>query len=75
MLNPDTPDIEELQRRALIAIDEIKYCVEQMAVCMGVATLYDEASAALENVIERVDDLPLDLENICDDAMGDDDAK
>ncbi len=70
----NTPNIEDLQRRSLAAIDEITYCAEKLAMCMGVATLYDEASAALENVLCRVEDLPLDLENIRDDATGGGDA-
>ena len=53
----NTPDIEELQKRALTAIDEITYCAEKLAMCMGVTTLYDEASAVLANVLCRVEDL------------------
>lgn len=65
-------EIEDAQQRALAAIDEIKYCAEQIAARMGVATEYDEACAAMENIVCRVDDLPMDIENIRDDATGDD---
>ena len=61
--------IEEASMRGLAAIDEIMFCAEQLAAQLGVATEHDAALTALENLICRVDDLPMDVENIRDDAI------
>ena len=61
-------EVEEALQRGLAAIDELKFCAEQLAARMGIATEHDAALAALESLVCRVDDLPMDIENIRDDA-------
>lgn len=62
---------EEALREGLAAIDHIKYCGEQLATLSCMTTTHDESIAAMDSLICRVDDLPMDCENIRDDAKGD----
>ena len=60
--------IEEAHQRALVAIDEIYFCAKQLAGHLGITTSYEEAMAVFSNITCRVDDMPMDIENIRDDA-------
>lgn len=61
-------EVEEAQMRIIAAIDEIYFCAEQIAANMGIATNYEEASNAFDNIACRIDDMPMDIENIRGDA-------
>ncbi len=61
-------EIDDARQRFIAAIDEIYFCAEQLAGRMGIATEYEEAKDCLEGLISRVDDMPMDMENIRDDA-------
>lgn len=63
--------INECRDRFIAAIDDIYYVAEQLAKHMGIATHYDEAKDCLDGLVMRVEDMPIDIENIRDDAMGD----
>lgn len=62
--------IDECRLRYIAAIDDIYYVAEQLAAYMGVATEYENAKDLLDGLVERVDDMPMDIENIRDDAAG-----
>lgn len=66
--------INEARQRFVAAIDEIYYCAEQLAVHMGISTHYEDAKDCLDGLVSRVDDMPMDIENIRDDAEGEDNA-
>ena len=63
-------DIDDCVNRYIAAIDEIYYVAEQLAAHMGIATNYDAAKDYLDGLVSRVDDLPMDIENLRDDAEG-----
>jgi len=52
----------------MAAIDEIYYCAEQLALHMGDDENREIAKDYLDGLIMRVDDMPMDIENIRDDA-------
>ena len=66
-------DIEECVQRYIVAFDEIYYIAEQLAAHMGIATHYEIAKDYLDAMCEKADDLQTDLENIRDDADGEND--
>lgn len=72
-INMTTPHItvDECRQRFIAAIDEVYYVAEQLAKHMGIATHYEDAKDCLDGLVMRVDDMPMDIENIRDDAMGD----
>lgn len=63
--------VDECRQRFIAAIDEVYYVAEQLAKHMGIATHYEDAKDCLDGLIMRVEDMPMDIENIRDDAMGD----
>lgn len=60
--------IEDCVQRYIAAFDEIQYIAEQLAAHMGIATHYESAKDYLDGMIAKAEDLPMDLENIRDDA-------
>lgn len=62
--------IDEARQRFITAIDEIYYCAEQLAFHMGISTHYEDAKNCLDGLVSRVDDMPMDIENIRADAEG-----
>lgn len=67
MTKPIVP-IEECVERYIVAFDEIQYIAEQLAAHMGIVTHYESAKDYLDGMIAKAEDLPMDLENIRDDA-------
>lgn len=63
-------DIDDCVQRYVAAIDEINYVAEQLAAHMGIATHYDSAKDYLDGLISRVEYMVMDLENVRDDADG-----
>lgn len=61
-------DIDECVQRYIAAFDEIAYVAEQLANHMGAATHYEIAKDYLNAMIEKAEDLAMDLENVRDDA-------
>lgn len=61
-------DIDECVQRYIAAFDEINYIAEQLAAHMAMATHYDIAKDYLNAMIEKAEDLAMDLENVRDDA-------
>lgn len=61
-------DIDECIQRYIAAFDEIAYIAEQLANHMGIATHYEPAKDYLNGMIEKAEDLAMDLENVRDDA-------
>ena len=61
-------DIDECVQRYIAAFDEVAYIAEQLANHMGIATHYDIAKDYLNAMIEKAEDLVMDLENVRDDA-------
>jgi hypothetical protein len=60
--------INDCIQRYMAAIDEIYYCAEQLALHMGDDENREYAKDYLDGLIMRVDDMPMDIENIRDDA-------
>lgn len=63
-------DIDECVQRYIAAFDEIEHIAKQLAAHMGMATHYDIAKDYLNAMIEKSEDIAMDLENIRDDADG-----
>jgi len=61
-------DIDECVQRYIAAFDEIAYIAEQLAAHMGMSTHYEIAKDYLNAMIEKAEDLAIDLENVRDDA-------
>lgn len=61
-------DIDECIQRYIAAFDEIAYIAEQLAAHMGMSTHYEIAKDYLNAMIEKAEDLAIDLENVRDDA-------
>ena len=61
-------DIDDCINRYVAAIDEIYYIAEQLAKHMSIPENYDNAKDYLDGLVSRVEDMPMDLENIRDDA-------
>lgn len=74
MKNNPHIDIEECVQRYIAAFDEIYYIAEQLAEHMGISTNYEIAKDYLDGMICKAEDLPMDLENVRDDADGDQNA-
>lgn len=61
-------DIDECVQRYISAFDEVAYIAGQLANHMGVSTHYEIAKDYLNAMIEKAEDLAMDLENVRDDA-------
>ena len=59
--------IDDAVQRYMAAIDEIYYCAEQLALHMGDDESREIAKDYLDGLVTRVDDMPMDIENIRDD--------
>lgn len=66
-MKPDVA-IEDCVQRYIAAIDEIYYCAEQLALHVGDDENREIAKDYLDGLVQRVDDMPMDIENIRDDA-------
>ena len=66
-IKPDV-SIDDAVQRYIAAIDEIYYCAEQLALHMGDDENREYAKDYLDGLVSRVDDMPIDIENIRDDA-------
>lgn len=66
-IRPDV-SIDDAVQRYIAAIDEIYYCAEQLALHMGDDENREYAKDYLDGLVSRVDDMPMDIENIRDDA-------
>lgn len=66
-IKPDV-SIDDAVQRYMAAIDEIYYCAEQLALHMGDDENREYAKDYLDGLVTRVDDMPMDIENIRDDA-------
>ena len=71
MTTKHTPhfSIEECIQRYMAAVDEIYYMAEQLAEHMSNPEDYENANDILDGLVCRVEDMPLDIENIRDDAV------
>lgn len=67
MANPHI-DIDDCVQRYIAAFDEIAYVAEQLAAHMGISTHYEIAKDYLNAMIEKAEDVAMDLENVRDDA-------
>lgn len=65
-------NIDECIQRYIAAFDEINYVAEQLAAHMSIATHYESAKDYLNAMVEKAEDLIMDLENIRDDAESED---
>jgi len=70
MIKPHV-ELDDCVQRYITAIDEVYFIAEQLAMHMCVTTSFEVAKDYLDGLISRVDDMPMDIENIRDDAMGD----
>lgn len=61
-------DIDECIQRYIAAFDEIEYAAEQLAAHMSISTNYEIAKDYLNAMIEKAEDLAMNLENVRDDA-------
>lgn len=67
MMKPKV-SIEDCIERYIVAIDEVYYIAEQLALHMGDDENKDISKDALDGLLMRVEDMPMDIENIRDDA-------
>jgi len=65
-------NIDECIQRYIAAFDEINYVAEQLAAHMSIAVHYEPAKDYLNAMVEKAEDLIMDLENIRDDAESED---
>lgn len=61
-------EIDECVQRYTAAVDEIYFIANQLAGHMGISTHYEAAKDYLDGLLSRVEDMPMDIENIRDDA-------
>ncbi len=62
-------EVDECRERFIVALDEITYCAECLAVRMGVASEYEDAQDCLQGLISRLEDVLGDAELAFGDAV------